>query len=291
MKKLCVILAVLLLLATYGCTADTPQSPVLATTRPVYDLTAALCDGTGLGVSLLIGENVSCLHDYSLSTAQMKAVENAQVVVLSGAGLEDFQEDLFTARNCVDASLGIDLIECHDEHEHEHEHGHTHEEDPHIWLSPVNAKRMAQNICNGLAAAFPEHADSFANNLQSLSARLDALQDYGEQTLSSLSCRELITFHDGFAYLAQAFDLTILAAVEEESGSEASAKLLIELIEQVREHDLPAVFAETNGSPSACGVISRETGVHVYVLDMCMGEGNYFDNMYRNIDTLKEALG
>lgn len=291
MKNICVLLAAFLLLATCGCAADTPQCDILATTRPVYDLASALCDGTGLSVSLLISENVSCLHDYSLSTAQMKAVENAQIVLLSGAGLEDFQENLFASRNCVDASLGIELIECHDEHAHEHGHTHEHEEDPHIWLSPVNAKHMAQNICDGLCVQFPEHADLFAQNLRALSARLDELQSYGEQTLSALSCRELITFHDGFAYLAQAFDLTILAAVEEESGSEASAKMLIELIEQVREHDLPAVFAETNGSPSACGVISRETGAQVYVLDMCMGEGNYFENMYRNIDTLKEALG
>ena len=86
-------------------------------------------------------------------------------------------------------------------------------------------------------------------------------------------------------------EVTILEAVEEESGSEASAQELKHLIGVVRENDLPAIFTERNGSTSAAGVISRETGVTVYSLDMAMAGDSYFDAMYRNIDTIKEALG
>ena len=100
-----------------------------------------------------------------------------------------------------------------------------------------------------------------------------------------------MTFHDGFSYFAQAFNLTILEAVEEESGSEASAQELKHLTGVVRENDLPAIFTERNGSTSAAGVISQETGVTVYSLDMAMAGDSYFDAMYRNIDTIKEALG
>lgn len=288
MKKFALFMALLLVLSTCGCASTQYDAPILATTRPIYDLTSALCAQTGLDVSLLIGEGVSCLHEYTLSTAQMKKVENARLVVISGAGLEDFQADLLAHGNAIcDASAHVPLLEC--EHEHDHD-GHDHEHDAHIWLSPANAKSMAQTICDGLSAQFPAHGAQFAENLDALLARLDELQAYGERELQNLSCRELITFHDGFAYLADAFDLTILAAVEEESGSEASARELIELTELVRQHALPAVFHEVNGSVSACDVISRETGVRVYALDMCMGGGNYFDCMYYNIDTLKEAL-
>ena len=89
---------------------------------------------------------------------------------------------------------------------------------------------MARNICLGLSARYPEHEAQFRQNLGPLLEKIDALDVYGKEALSSLSCRKLITFHDGFAYFAQAFDLEILAAVEEESGSEASAKDLIALI-------------------------------------------------------------
>lgn len=295
MKKICFLLVFFLMLPLWGCSTTTDNAPILATTLPVYDLTSALCDGTGLDVALLITESVSCLHDYSLSTRQMKSLENAQLVVISGAGLEEFQNDVFSnCENLVDASEGVSLIECHEDHDgHDaHDHaGHNHEHDAHIWLSPKNAIIMARNICQGLQAQFPAKAEQFSQNLLVLEAQLLQLQNYGEETLKDISCRELITFHDGFAYLAQAFDLTILAAVEEESGSEASAKELISLIEEVRHHRLPAIFTEINGSCSASSVISAETGVKVYALDMCMGDGNYIQSMYKNIDTLKEALG
>lgn len=291
MKKICLLLVLIVVLATCGCVPANDPAPILATTRPVYSLTTALCADTGLEVGLLISENVSCLHDYSLSTTQMKALENARMVVISGAGLEDFQADILSRCNILcDASENVALLETEQCHEHEHE-GHHHEHDAHIWLSPANAKVMAQNICNGLMEEFPSCSDIFSKNLEQLLTRLDELQTYGQQTLEDLSCRQIITFHDGFAYLAQAFDLTILAAVEEESGSEASARELIELIEEVRHHDLPAIFKETNGSASACGIIAAETGARVYTLDMCMGEGDYFEKMYHNINTLKEALG
>ena len=78
--------------------------------------------------------------------------------------------------------------------------------------------------------------------------------------------------------------------MEEESGSEASAKELIELIGLVQEHSLPAIFTEKNGSVSAAAILSGETGVSVYQLDMAMAGEDYFEAMYRNIDTLKEAL-
>ena len=165
------------------------------------------------------------------------------------------------------------------------------EHDPHIWLSPENAKIMSRNICNGLANRYPAYADTLQANLNKLLAELDALQAYGEETLSDLSCRELVTFHDGFAYFAHSFDLEILEAVEEESGSEASAKELKHLIGLVNGYQLPAVFAEINGSVSAANVISQETGVPLYQLDMAMAGEDYFASMYHNIDTIKEALG
>ena len=150
---------------------------------------------------------------------------------------------------------------------------------------------MAENICAGLSQTYPQYCTVFEENLSGLLDRLTELQVYGEESLAQLSCRELITFHDGFAYLAESYGLHILEAVEEESGSEASARELIRLIEEVRHHKLPAVFTERSGSVSAAGIISRETDAGVYTLDMAMAGDSYFDAMYHNIDTLKEALG
>jgi ABC-type Zn uptake system ZnuABC Zn-binding protein ZnuA len=289
MKHIALFFILLLLLSCLSGCADQPVADIAATTLPVYTFASRLCQGTPLSVTQLVTESVSCLHDYTLQVGQMRAIQGAKAVIISGAGLEEFMEDaLHDAATIIDASQSLSLLEG--EHHHDHDHGHAHEEDPHIWLSPENAKVMAHNICHGLEARFPQYAEIFEGNLENLEAELDALQAYGEQTLSSLSCRELITFHDGFSYFAESFDLSILMAVEEESGSEASAAQLAELCRLVEAHHLPAIFTETNGSLSAAGIIARETGAALYSLDMIMSGEDYFTLMYRNIDTIKEAL-
>ncbi len=289
MKHLAIFLLFILLICWFsGCGGDAPAD-IAASTLPVYTFTQMLCEGTPLTVTRLVTESVSCLHDYTLQVGQMRAIQGAKAVVISGAGLEEFLDDaLHDAPQVIDASQSLSLLEgTHQDHDH---HGHIHEEDPHIWLSPNNAKVMAHNICHGLVDAFPQYASVFQSNLTALEAELDALQAYGGEALSNLSCRELVTFHDGFAYLAESFGLTVLKAVEEESGSEASASQLTELCRLVTEHQLPAIFVESNGSVSAAQVIAAETGVKIYTLDMAMSGENYFDAMYGNINTLKEAL-
>lgn len=295
MKFWKIILTAALAALLCGCAPKADYAPIAATTLPVWDFTSRLCQDTPLAVTRLVTEQVSCLHDYSLNVRQVKAAEAAQVVVISGAGLEDFLDDLLLDVPTIDASQGISLLhseEAHEEEEHHHEEdGHHHEEDPHIWLSPENAQIMAQNICEGLSRQYPDYEDTFRANLEDLLSQLEALQSYGEDQLSGLQCRELIPFHDGFSYFAQAFHLTILESVEEESGSEASAKDLIHLTELVRDHNLPAIFTEVSGSDSAARVVARETGCKVYALDMAMSGDSYFEAMYHNIDTIREALG
>ncbi len=288
MKKCLTIIILFILLLLSGCTQQ-KNAQIVATTKPVYDFTAALCQGTDLTVSLLVTESLSCLHDYSLQVRQMRAIEAAQTVVLSGAGLEDFLNDvLFHANYVIDSSQGITL-HCSD-HEGSH-NSHHHAEDPHIWLNINNARQMAQNIYQGLIQKYPQYTSIFSENLAFLNMRFDELENYGRNTLSVLKSKELITFHDGFSYFADYWGLHILHALEEESGSEASANELKELITLVRYNNITALFVEENGSTGAAYTVAADTGIRVYPLTMGMSDANYFDAMYHNIDTIKEALG
>ena len=292
MKRVIFLLCVIALCLSLSACATAPQqSRIVATTQPVYEFTTILCQGTDLTVDLLITENVSCLHDYTLQVSQMRKLEASEMVVISGMGLEEFLQDVLTdSESIADASVGITPL-CHDEEEAAEHHDHHHEEDPHIWLAPENARAMAVNICQALCRKYPEHIAVFHQNLAALDGKLDLLAQYAQQELSELSCRQIITFHDGFGYMAEAYDLEILAAMEEESGAEASAAELICIAQLVEENQLSAVFTELNGSSNAASVISAETGCKIYALDMGMSGNSYFDAMYHNVDTLKEALG
>lgn len=270
-RSFAIILALFLLTACAA--APAAEGGVAATTAPVAQFAAAIAEGTDIPVTQIITDSVSCLHDYSLSVRQMEAVERSDLVLLSGAGLEDFMQDCLSSAETVDCSAGVTLRP----------------EDPHIWLDPDNAAIMAENICAALSDHYPEHTEVFAENALELTAQLRELKQWGVRELADLDRRSIITFHDGFAYLADAFGLEILAAVEEESGSEASAADLTAIIGLVEEYDLSCVFTEVNGSDAAASVICAETGAAAYTLDTAMST-DYFTAMEQNIRTLKEAL-
>mgnify|MGYP000097838463 FL=1 len=92
----------------------------------------------------------------------------------------------------------------------------------------------------------------------------------------------LVTFHDGFHYFAQALGLPLLASIEEEEGSEASAKEINEITALIKEYNLPVIFTEVNGSDATANAISRETGCAVAQLTMLMDgpDGGTLSNDY-----------
>ncbi len=303
MKKnfLAALLAALLLL-TAGCGGATPSPTgeddtlhILATTYPVYLFTTAVTEGVeGVEVSLLVNQQASCLHDYTLTVADMKSIERADVIVMNGAGLEDFMAD---ALGQSDAAV-IDCSEFsnsgsgfllpalgHEGHDHDTEY------DPHIWMSEEAAATMMNCILHGLEELDPDNQERYVENFEAAVAKLpnDPLKD------ADLSCPYLITFHNGFQYFAHDNGLTLLKAIEEEEGSEASAAEIKEIVGLIEEYKIPAIFTEKNGSDATAQAIARETGVAVYELDMIMsGDGQgiqpYLDAMEENYNTILEAL-
>ena len=248
-----ILLALALLLSGCAAQKSEPSADILATTAPVAQIVGAITAGTDLTVATLISEPVSCVHDYALSVDQMRAVEQAKLIVISGAGLEEFMgATLASCDVVIDASEGLALLP-----------GEEGESDPHTWLAPENMIAMTHTVETALAAEYPQHAALFAENADIWCGKLDELQAYGEQLLSSLSCRRLVTFHDGFAYFAKAFDLEIAASMEIEAGSEPSARELEAIISLLQDQGIPAVFTEINGTADAAELVSRETGCAV----------------------------
>lgn len=278
MATLALSLALLLAGCAPAAEAD-GKTHILCTTYPVYLFTTAVVgDDPDLAVELLVDQQTSCLHDYTLTVEDMKAMDRADIIVMNGGGLEAFMADALTQKDVsvIDCSEGVDLLPTL---EHKGHDGHDHEEeyDPHIWMDPRRARQMITNIAQGLGLDTPRLLPNFC------------LTD-------TSSLPPLITFHDGFQYFADAFGLELLAAIEEEEGAEASARELEEIIALVEEYDIPAIFVEKNGSRRSADVIARETGCQVYELDLIMsgdaaGIEPYTKAIVGNLDTVWEALG
>lgn len=297
MKKALIPFVLLALLLLPGC-GNPPVSSdggftVVTTTYPVYLLTQMVTDGVeGITLIPIINQPISCPHDYSLSVNDMKVVEQADVCIQNGAGLEPFLSDLLAAvpdLSVIDSSQGIALLP----YKGHHAEDEAAEQDPHIWLDPCRAAQMVENIGAGLAKEDPDHSQQYTQNA---AAAAQALRVYGEalpERLSGITCRELVTFHDGFGYLADACDLTILASIEEEAGSEVPAKEISRLAALVKTHQLPAVFCEENGSTSAASVVAQEAGTEIGTLTLMLSGPNeaqspnlYYTMMDQNISVL-----
>ena len=287
----------LLLTACGGGTASTPAEEddtlhILATTYPVYLFTTAVTEGVeGVEVTRLIQEEISCLHDYTLTVNDMKAIEAADIIVMNGVGLEDFMADALATSDApvIDCSEGVALLEAmgHEGHDHDAEY------DPHIWMDPERAAQMVWNVATVLSEVDTMNGDLYTANASAAEARLQS-EVVGVEDPDILA--GLITFHDGFQYFAQATGLDLLKAIEEEEGAEASAAEIKEIVGLIGDYNIPAIFTEKNGSDATAQAISRETGCAVEQLDLIMsGDGSgiqpYLDAMNQNINTVLEALG
>lgn len=309
------LVALLLLSSCRGAPVqrDSGALRVAATTYPVYLFTTAVTEGVeGVEVTLMLNQPTSCLHDYTLTVTDMKALERADLVILSGAGLEDFMADALaqTGARIIDSSAGIALLTYdghdHDEEEHDHD-GDGHDDhdhgayDPHIWMDPSNASAMLDTISASLAVLDPAHAEAYRANAASAVAALTQAWEGWRAKTAALEARGVITFHDGFRYFAEALGLDLLKAIEEEEGAETSAKEIKEIAGLIlaAEHTgaaVPAVFTEVNGSDATAKAIARETGIEIHQLTMIMsGSGSgiqpYLDAMEFNINAILEALG
>lgn len=279
LKRLLLLTMTLALLVGCGSEniAENQEDTILATTYPMYWLCTSLLENTqSIQVEALITEQVSCLHDYTLTTTQMRSIEGADLVVLSGAGLEHFMESALSSVSqdkLVDSSVGIELID----------------DDPHIWLDPERYAQQAENVGAALEEKYPDQAQTIQANTLRFTQELRELKETLNVELQNASVdKNIITFHDGFAYFADAFGLNILAAIEEEEGAEPSAAEIREICTLVEEYGLSRVFVEVNGSTAAAEIISEETGVTYRPLSTIMSEteGGYQAAMEENIRQL-----
>lgn len=299
MKRL---FALLMLLVLFPAAAS--AGSIVASFFPIYLFASNLTDGIDdLTVTTLAENYAGCLHDYQLSTADMKALTRGDLFIICGAGMETYLPAVTKALPelpVVDCSEGIELLEedasSHEAHEHEHEHGHDH--NAHIWLSPANAVTMVNTMAEALKTMYPQHADALEHNRAAYTARLTALDETLTASLLNLARRDIVTFHEAFPYFAEAYGLNVVATLTIDGEETLSPRALSEMIEKVEAAGNPPLFTEEEVEARAAAAVSRETGAPCYSLspitachEKTLPLDFYETEMLRNRDTLLEALG
>lgn len=180
---------------------------VLATFLPLEDWAAAV-GGSRASVSLLVPVSVD-VHEFEPSLASVYAVATANILVLNGAGLEPWAPALITSAGnsklvVVNASDGISLIKVPPAFQ-----SGNRTIDPHVWLDPVDAVKMVNNILAGYIRADPTDAAYFTANANAYIANLNVLNnEFVSLSNSNLATRDFVTFHTAFGYFAKQYNLT-----------------------------------------------------------------------------------
>ncbi len=246
-------------------------------------------DIPGVSVTNMTEPQTGCLHDYTLRPQDLKLLEDADIFIINGAGMEAFLEDIAAQQKdlkIIEAAEGIPLLR--------EESG---EENPHVWVSLSNAVLYVRSIAAQLSQVDKKNAALYEQNAAAYIKKIEELSKEMHTEIGSLKNKDIITFHEAFPYFANEFDLNIAAVVEREPGTEPTQKELGEIIETVKQTGIKALFAEPQYSSRAAETIAGETGAVLYTLDpVVTGEAvpdaadAYLDAMRQNMETLKKAL-
>jgi ABC-type Zn uptake system ZnuABC Zn-binding protein ZnuA len=298
-------------IATLGAAFAQSPSPeklqVVTSFLPIQSHTLAIV-GDKADVKQLLGKDTGP-HDFQLSPADVKTLSDADLLIINGAGIEEWLGELIKKSGnknlvVVDTSKGIKLVESPEEieigHDHTHvldrEHSHSHGDgaNPHIWLDPVIAKKQAANIAAALQKADPSNASAYAENGKVYEAKLATLDSDYRSTLAPLPNKNLVTFHDAFPYLAARYKLNYVGAISEFPEKDPTPKQLAALVDKIRSLKVGVLFAENGYAPGLLKKIAAETDAKVSELDTLeVGQGTataYLDRMGANLESLRKAF-
>lgn len=287
--------------------------------------------GDRVDVTTLVGPNGDA-HAFSPTPADARTLAGADVFFVNGLGFEGWMERLETSSGfegtTVVASEGITPLKFeghHDGHEekgHAHgekEHGHDHHDhaaeddhdedrhaekahdhgdtDPHAWQSLANGQIYVANIRDALIAADPDGKAIYEANADKYLTALRAEDEAAKAAIAALpeAHRRIITSHDAFGYFAQSYGLEVIAP--ESAEGDASARDVAEIIRQIRERKIPAVFLENVSDPRLLDQIAKETDAEIggtlYSDALSEKDGpapTYLDMFRHNVGTLTAAL-
>ena len=310
LSKLSIIISTLMFSIITYANADIK---VVTSIKPIHSITSYIMDGVGSPDLIVDGYNSP--HNFQLKPSHAKMLQNADLVIFVGEGIEEFLEKPLEsiAKDAKKFALleqsGFkklkfrekNIFEEHDDHDdhdkkakkkddhddHGHDdHGHGHGEyDPHIWLDPINAKAMIKKITKLLSKMDKENSSTYKSNSKKAIKEIDMMV----KEIKSEMNKDLkfVVFHDAYQYFENRFDISVLGALTVNTDVLPGAEQLAEIREVIEHENVNCIFSEPQFNPDIINAIAMDTNVKTGVLDplgatLEPGKDLYFD-LIRNI--------
>lgn len=340
-KKLGFLLGVMMLLALTGylvCLFSGGSKQIkkdgefllVTSFYPMYVLAENLAEGVeGVAVANLTENQTGCLHDYQLTSGDMKLLSEADAFLVNGAGMELFLEKVAEHHAnlpIVEASHGIALLEgvehehghseeehseeehlqeeesdSHKEHtedgvelqEHEMVHDHAHAENGHVWMDVERYRSQLSIVTKELQKLMPEHAEALENAASAYDKDLKELCAEIEILRESTKGTPVVIFHEAFAYLAESLHMEVLMALSLDEETVPSAGEIAEVIEEINYHGAALILIEKAHGEYAEKIQAETAAAVVYLDPLTMGDGaadSYVAGMRANLENIKSVV-
>jgi zinc transport system substrate-binding protein len=263
-------------------------------------------------------------HDWTPKSRDITTASKAQLFLYHGAGLEGWVDGFLSGLDknsgviTKEMSEGITLIagsgEEHAEeegHDHDHEHedeaaNHEHEEeghdhgdmDPHTWVSPKSALKLAENVKNSLVEIDAANQADYEQNYEQLKQKLETIDQAYTEQLAQVPNKNIVVSHQAFGYLARDYGLKQVAIMGLSPDAEPRAQDLLKIAKFVKENNVKYIFFEELVSDQLANTLAGEADVDTMVLNPLEGltpdqekaGDTYLTLMERNLQNLVQAL-
>ncbi|MGE0632932.1 MAG: metal ABC transporter solute-binding protein, Zn/Mn family [Pseudobdellovibrionaceae bacterium] len=274
------IISLITVLSCSSAWAHSKKIDVVVSFSILQDLVQKV-GGDKVSVVSLVGYDQDA-HVYEPTPAALKNIKSSQIVVSNGLGMEGWMSRLikssgFKGINCV-ATAGIQS------------------KDPHAWQSLKNIPVYLSNIEKALSQASPGDAEFFKSNRLNYEKEISELAEWAKLQFAEIPVqkRKILTSHDAFQFFARDFELTILSPQGWTTESDPTAKVMADLIRQIKKSDIRALFLENMTNPKITQQIAKESGVSVggvLYADSLSKKADSFVAMYRhNVEEVAKAL-
>ena len=284
-----IILIVLLVLLNINRQKEEEQvsnsKTILTSFYPIYIIAENITEGAqNIELVNMADVNVGCLHDYTLTTEDMKKIENADIFIMNGLGMENFIEKALETNNdmdIIDSSKEIENVIQDD--------GET---NAHIWTNLENYITQVRNISSGLINQDPENAEIYQANTDKYINELDSLKEEYEKSLEKLNGTKAISLNEAFEYLGQELGIDMTTIHTDHEESTMSAEMLSSIIDQVKNENINMIIVDKDDNKSNAETIANETGAKIYELNSGLrgstDKNAYIEQVKENMQTLAQ---
>ena len=307
MVRPALVLLIFILIGVVACGEDpTPTQAtklkVVTTVSPITSIVENI-GGTRIQLEGLVPEGVNS-HTFAPAPSVAKVLADADLIVVNGLFLEEPTLKIAEASKTASAvilSLGEQAISQEEQRfdvSFPESGGHP---NPHLWPDPFLALRYAELVRDQLALLDAANADYYNQNLESFRSRISELDRGIAASVATIpgENRMLLTYHDSWAYFSDRYGMNVVGAVQPSNFSEPSAREVAQLIDQVKELNIPAVFGSEVFPSDVLEQIAKEAGARFVDQladdDLPGAPGDprhsYLGLMLQNMEIMIPALG